>query len=228
MSSIHLLSSFPIGVTMCMYLCGRKWGNVDHYSRSYQLALFLPLQSFCLPILEVWSPCLSLRLHSFSSCPQKYRTSVRVWRKNPLRGLSIKQKLQVADSERNFLWGRICFQDLLVSFFLGQTEFLKQTTGLQVGRAPLNCHPLRCEGWTLCCFSMLFYVDVVFYFSRLREGKKCERLKEKNTCGRERGEKNILGTWKECFLCLYKLPVHGSYLYLVLWSTNDILHLTLF
>lgn len=71
MSSTHLLSSSPIAVTMCMSLCGRKWGNTDHYSRSYQLALFLPLQSFCLPILEVWSPCLSLRLHSFSSCPQK-------------------------------------------------------------------------------------------------------------------------------------------------------------
>lgn len=70
MSSIHLLSSSPIAVTMCMSLCGRKWGNTNHYSRSYQLALFLPLQSFCLPILEVWSPCLSLRLHSFSSCPQ--------------------------------------------------------------------------------------------------------------------------------------------------------------
>lgn len=71
MSSTHLLSSSPTAVTMCMSLCGRKWGNADHYSRSYQLALFLPLQSFCLPILEVWSPCLSLRLHSFSSCPQK-------------------------------------------------------------------------------------------------------------------------------------------------------------
>lgn len=41
-------------------------------------------------------------------------------------------------------------------FFLGQTEFLKQTTGLQVGRAPSNCHPLRCGGWTLYCFFMLF------------------------------------------------------------------------
>lgn len=70
-TSTHLLSSSPIAVTMCMSLCGRKWGNTDHYSRSYQLALFLPLQSFCLPTLEVWSPCLSLRLHSFSSCPQK-------------------------------------------------------------------------------------------------------------------------------------------------------------
>lgn len=68
-----LISSHPppIAVTMCMSLCGRKWGNTDDDSRSYQLALFLPLQSFCLPILEVWSPCLSLRLHSFSSCPQK-------------------------------------------------------------------------------------------------------------------------------------------------------------
>lgn len=80
-------------------------------------------------------------------------------------------------------------------FFLGQTEFLKQTTGLQVGRAPLNCHPLRCEGWTLCCFSMLFFVDVVFHFSRLR---KCEQLNEKRGGERER-RKNILGTRKECF-----------------------------
>lgn len=74
-------------------------------------------------------------------------------------------------------------------FFPGQTEFLKQTTGLQVGRAPLNCHPLRCEGWTLCCFSMLFFVDVVFQFSGLREGKSVSSLKKK--CGGEREEKKI-------------------------------------
>lgn len=77
-------------------------------------------------------------------------------------------------------------------FFLGQA-------GLQVGRAPLNCHPLRCEGWTLCCFSMSFFVDIIFQFSRLREGKSVSSLKKK--CGGEREEKKYPEHLEIMFLC---------------------------
>lgn len=48
-------------------------------------------------------------------------------------------------------------------------------------------------------FYALFFVDVVFHFSRLREGKSVNIVKK--MCWGEREEKNVLGTWKEC-LCV--------------------------
>lgn len=61
---------------------------------------------------------------------------------------------------------------------------------------------------TLCCFSMHFFVDVVFHFSRLREGESVNIARKK--CWGERGEK-FSGRLERMPLC--KLPVHGSYLY---------------
>lgn len=57
-------------------------------------------------------------------------------------------------------------------------------------------------------FYALFFVDVVFHFSRLREGKSVNIVKK--VLGRERGEK-CSGHLERMPLC--KLPVHGSYLY---------------
>lgn len=44
---------------------------------------------------------------------------------------------------------------------------------------------------------ILFFVDIDFYSSRLREGRNVKIAKKK--CWGEREERNVLGTWKECF-----------------------------
>lgn len=200
---------------MCMSLCGRKWGNADHLPRSYQLALFLPLQSFLPPYPGSLESLPQPTASFFFQLPTKVQNQCESLKKEPAQRTESQAKAPGCRLRKKLPLGKDLLPGFARLFFLGQTEFLKQTTGLQVGRAPLNRHPLRCEGWPLCCFSMLiFFVDVVFHFSRLRE-RKCERLNEKR--GGEREEKKYPGYLGRMFLYLcISFLFTGSYLH---WSS---------
>lgn len=182
---------------MCMSLCGRKWGNADHLPRSYQLALFLPLQSFLPPYPGSLESLPQPTASFFFQLPTKVQNQCESLKKEPAQRTESQAKAPGCRLRKKLPLGKDLLPGFARLFFLGQTEFLKQTTGLQVGRAPLNHHPLRCEGWTLCCFSMLIFLLMLSSTSLGWERGSVSGL-TKNVGERER-RKNILGTWEECF-----------------------------
>lgn len=88
-------------------------------------------------------------------------------------------------------------------FFLGQTEFFEANNRVAGRQGPFEPPSTQVPRMDFMLFLYAFFffpVDVVFHFSRLREGKSVSSLMRRR--GGERGEKHILSTWKEWVLCL--------------------------